>query len=424
MSPPRLMLAAWFMLASFAEVRCDPSLSCGSTVIPPIPEGAVIIEPRELDCDGGACEAVAVAAGGDHSCAVVADEAGPLALCWGDGHHGQLGRRARDSSHVPQALAYLRAMDVFAGELLSCARFESSLTGGDFRMCFGTNARGVLGPSPDASGGGLSIPEGVDFGRLSVGALHTVGGTGTLRIVGDLSQQQGGARTGELTTFPIELHMAEPILMGSAGGLSTCVVQQRGAVACAGRHGLDAPIRIRGDFKIVAPLLDGFWSVDVGLAHGCAIHESLELWCFGRGHRGELGRGAFGDDDIGGGLVELENVIAVSCGGAYDVTVHSTLEYSLEDPGRAHTCAVSLDGALHCWGANESGQLGDGTLEDRASPVRVPLPGRAERVDTGDAHSCAVVEQDVYCWGSNDHGQLGLPAVALPRSPIPLRVAF
>jgi len=75
--------------------------------------------------------------------------------------------------------------------------------------------------------------------------------------------------------------------------------------------------------------------------------------------------------------------------------------------GFAHSCALLADGAVACWGANEHGQLGDGTTADRATPVLASLPGAATALGAGYVHTCAVVAGEVYCWGDNTVGELG-----------------
>ena len=72
--------------------------------------------------------------------------------------------------------------------------------------------------------------------------------------------------------------------------------------------------------------------------------------------------------------------------------------------GFAHTCAVTTGGRLKCWGANEHGQLGDGTTTDRAAPVDVALPAAATAVAAGYVHTCAVAGGAVWCWGDNSWG--------------------
>ncbi len=76
--------------------------------------------------------------------------------------------------------------------------------------------------------------------------------------------------------------------------------------------------------------------------------------------------------------------------------------------GFAHTCALLDDGHVKCWGANEHGQLGDGTTADSAVPVDVPLAG-VTVVAAGFVHTCAIagVDGQVYCWGDNTTGSIG-----------------
>ncbi len=74
--------------------------------------------------------------------------------------------------------------------------------------------------------------------------------------------------------------------------------------------------------------------------------------------------------------------------------------------GHNHFCAVKADGKVSCWGANESGQLGDGTT--MASDTPKSSVTNAVSVGAGYAHSCAVlVDGTARCWGKNDSGQLG-----------------
>jgi alpha-tubulin suppressor-like RCC1 family protein len=77
-------------------------------------------------------------------------------------------------------------------------------------------------------------------------------------------------------------------------------------------------------------------------------------------------------------------------------------------PGRTHVCARSSDRRVYCWGANEFGQVGDGTRIDRATATAVLGLGAVTRIGAGDDFTCALREdQTVWCWGHNQGGQLG-----------------
>ncbi|WP_176736710.1 RCC1 domain-containing protein, partial [Oligoflexus tunisiensis] len=81
--------------------------------------------------------------------------------------------------------------------------------------------------------------------------------------------------------------------------------------------------------------------------------------------------------------------------------------------GWSHTCAVSTVGNAYCWGDNSNGQLGDGSTTARSIPTAVDVsllaPGeRFTQVTGGDDHTCGLTSiGKAYCWGGNDTGQLG-----------------
>jgi hypothetical protein len=85
--------------------------------------------------------------------------------------------------------------------------------------------------------------------------------------------------------------------------------------------------------------------------------------------------------------------------------------------GFAHSCALLADGAVACWGANEHGQLGDGTTADRSTPALALLPGPASAVAAGYVHTCAAVAGLAYCWGDDSVGELGTASRADPTRP-------
>jgi len=58
--------------------------------------------------------------------------------------------------------------------------------------------------------------------------------------------------------------------------------------------------------------------------------------------------------------------------------------------GGRHSCVVTVDGSAQCWGANERGQLGDGTAQRQVTPVRVAAELSFASVASGSAQSCGV----------------------------------
>src|SRR5213082_2505733 len=82
------------------------------------------------------------------------------------------------------------------------------------------------------------------------------------------------------------------------------------------------------------------------------------------------------------------------------------------------TCALPI-----CWGANGSGQIGDNTTLAKLAPAVTAGSLSLSVAAAGLNHSCAVAagaSASVYCWGANDHGELG-DGTTVPRL-VPTRV--
>jgi alpha-tubulin suppressor-like RCC1 family protein len=85
-----------------------------------------------------------------------------------------------------------------------------------------------------------------------------------------------------------------------------------------------------------------------------------------------------------------------------------------------HSCASSRGKAL-CWGDNDAGQLGTGTLAPSADPVPVADLGSIFNIQTGPDYTCAVDNQSqVLCWGKGDYGTLGTGSFASQPLPTPV----
>jgi alpha-tubulin suppressor-like RCC1 family protein len=182
----------------------------------------------------------------------------------------------------------------------------------------------------------------------------------------------------------------------STGGPVTCARKTDGTVWCWGSnyHGqlgdgttIDqhTPVQVTSLGTAVA-------EVSVG-ASTCVRKTDGTLWCWGLNNRGQLGDGT---------TIERHTPVQVSALGS-DVREVTVGSYT------GATCARTTDGALWCWGANDRGQLGDGTTIDQHMPAQVTALGSAvAQASASFFHTCArKTDGTLWCWGANDYGQLG-----------------
>ena len=301
--------------------------------------------------DHGHAPVTAVSAGTFHTCAITTEGA---VLCWGANGNGQLG----DGSSVkrrtsPAKVAGLAegVVAVSAGELHTCALTDS---GGV--KCWGENGNGQLG-------------DGTTTDRISPVDAAGLGG-GAVAI--------------------------------SAGTIHTCALTASGGVKCWGRM-LLGPLSVQEralgtgvarDIKTaeyVEGLTSGVIAVSSGTLHTCALTTSGGVKCWGYNREGQLGDGTKTDSGTPVDVAGLgEGVVSISA-------------------GWKHTCAVTADADVKCWGWNNGGQIGDGTVTDRTTPAAVDgLREGVKAVSTGRMHTCALTASGaVKCWGFNGVGQLG-----------------
>lgn len=134
--------------------------------------------------------------------------------------------------------------------------------------------------------------------------------------------------------------------------------------------------------------------------HLCAVHAEGGTWCWG-----------------GPPYPELPTRVQTDVRFVQLITGNGVTE-----PG--FTCGLADDGQVLCWGSNGQGQLGDGTLVGRETPMPIALPGvRFVDLSAFDAGVCGVTTGgDAYCWGFNRARRFG-SGNAEEVAPVPAKVS-
>jgi len=142
---------------------------------------------------------------------------------------------------------------------------------------------------------------------------------------------------------------------------------------------------------------DAVVDVDTEFSHTCAAFGNGRVACWGVASDARLGF------ETAESFSEPVFVDAYESVDMHAVAVATGVDFS---------CALDLDGAVRCWGANVYGQLGTSVMGG-PDPVTVPLPAPATDIVAGVEHACAVlVTGEVSCWGDNSYGQLGRESTA------------
>lgn len=318
-----------------------------------------------------------------------------------------LATACRDTSHGSVAA-------VSAGTFHTCA-----LTTEGGVLCWGANGNGQLGDgtpvkrrtSPVKVAG---LAEGVV--AVSGGELHTCAltGSGGVKCWGENGNGQLGDGTTTDRSTPVDaVGLNEGVVAISTGTIHTCALTTSGGVKCWGRM-LLGPLSVQEralgtgmarDIKTaeqVEDLATGVIAISSGTLHTCALTTSGGVKCWGYNREGQLGDGTKTDSGTPVDVSGLSRgVVSISA-------------------GWKHTCAVKSDATVKCWGWNNGGQIGDGTVTDRTTPTAVEgLTEGAKAVSTGRMHTCALTASGaVKCWGFNGVGQLGNGKILPSSAPV------
>jgi alpha-tubulin suppressor-like RCC1 family protein len=131
--------------------------------------------------------------------------------------------------------------------------------------------------------------------------------------------------------------------------------------------------------------------VSAGFDHVAAVKTSGELWVWGRGTCGALGDGT----------------IPAKCSPVREIC--SATDWCQASAGKYYTAAIKTSGEFWTWGINNCGQLGDGSLTNRCSPVREFCSATDWcQVSAGCQHTAAVkTTNQLWAWGAGGLGRLG-----------------
>lgn len=193
----------------------------------------------------------------------------------------------------------------------------------------------------------------------------------------------------------VDLEPLQDIADVENGFSHTCVLTNGGGVKCWGLNNLgqlgDGTAVNRSTPIDVVGLGSGVNAIDVGYHHACVLLDGGSVKCWGHNGHHQLGDGTTTDRSVPVEVTGVGNdVVAVAAGGH-------------------HTCVLTNSGGVKCWGWNDKGQLGDGTLVERSTPVDVVGLSSGVKAIAATGHStCALTDGGgVKCWGDNQWVQLG-----------------
>ena len=285
--------------------------------------------------------------------------------CWGFNEDGQSGDNSTNTYKSPSTKVQFpnnqRVKSVGMGVRHTCAILEDGAL-----TCWGADSYGALGNGDSDSADKytpqtIATPADRQVRKVESGATHTctlMDDGGIMCWGRDNTGQLGNGGTSDTIHSPstnVELPEGRAATDLSVGDHHSCALLDNGSIACWGHnnHGqlgdnttTNAPIPVYAHLPTSSVAV----SVSTGPYSSCAILENSSVYCWGHNNYGRLGIG------VSGGVYPTPMFVEK----ANDV-VGLSLNYD-------HTCALSENGSISCWGRNKHGQLGIGQSGDRNIP--------------------------------------------------------
>jgi alpha-tubulin suppressor-like RCC1 family protein len=214
-------------------------------------------------------------------------------------------------------------------------------------------------------------------------------------------QLGNGVTSTDAATTPVRSGFAGPLVQIAAGRRFQCAAVEDGGLHCVGEndYGECRPFPPSQDILDASEspqLGHPVSSIALGALAGCGVGSAdTQVYCWGDGENGAIGTPTNGKSRIqtaDGG--PLSGVTALA--GGHDFF-----------------CALTNDGHVWCWGENDQGQLGHGTVADAGDPgVPAASPvldadggvfGDVVQIAAALDHACALKQNgQVWCWGGAD----------------------
>ena len=339
--------------------------------------------------------AIQITAGNSFTCGLAASGA---IYCWGDNAFGQLGTGsfalAGSTTSVPTlAISNVESIAANSSGSFACAR-----TTGRVVYCWGQNNNGEVGngstsdcATPTAVVGTSSVNT---FG-LGVSHVVTLSDDGTEHGWGrnDLGQLGAGDAT-PYESLPRRGSTLRNVTSVVGGGKHTCTISGTAkSVSCWGQntYGQLCSGSIATAYSPVAATgLTNVRQLALGAKSTFALKDDGTVWTCGANdvYRAGTGGGTAAIYPTPTQVPGLSNITSIGA-------------------GAAHACAIDNTGALFCWGANGSYQVG--IVGTPTTPQHITTaPANLQMMVGGYNHTCVMnTANQVYCWGSNAGGQLG-----------------